>query len=288
MEWRIVSHETLCHHGIKGQKWGVRRYQNKDGSYTAAGRRRRDSHNSAAQDNDDGLTRDKRKVLTARNVAIGAAAVGVTIAVLGGMYVYKKKRIPIHDQVLSFGEKISLDNLSTNETVLPKGTKFHRISSKSLESYAEDGRRAYVSYLNKDNRLYKETMPSFIKQWSKTGVISGDGDKVYEHVLRTNKDVKIPSKRTIGEIYLKVTGETEIDNGRYKTFMTNLVDRDSDQAKRFFDLVKERGYNAIIDENDAGSFSKSPLILLDPKNDIESDKSHRVRAIERVINVLLM
>lgn len=30
----------LVHHGIKGQKWGVRRYQNEDGSYTAAGRAR--------------------------------------------------------------------------------------------------------------------------------------------------------------------------------------------------------------------------------------------------------
>lgn len=30
----------LAHHGIKGQKWGIRRYQNPDGSYTEAGRRR--------------------------------------------------------------------------------------------------------------------------------------------------------------------------------------------------------------------------------------------------------
>lgn len=30
----------LIHHGIKGQRWGVRRYQNADGSLTAAGKKR--------------------------------------------------------------------------------------------------------------------------------------------------------------------------------------------------------------------------------------------------------
>lgn len=32
--------DFLMHHGILGQKWGVRRYQNKDGSLTAEGRSR--------------------------------------------------------------------------------------------------------------------------------------------------------------------------------------------------------------------------------------------------------
>lgn len=32
------SDEYLCHWGIKGMKWGVRRYQNKDGSLTSAGK----------------------------------------------------------------------------------------------------------------------------------------------------------------------------------------------------------------------------------------------------------
>ncbi len=41
MEYRIVMvGDDIYHHGIKGQKWGVRRYQNEDGSLTSAGKKR--------------------------------------------------------------------------------------------------------------------------------------------------------------------------------------------------------------------------------------------------------
>ena len=42
MRYRLISEEELQHHGIKGQKWGVRRYQNEDGSLTNAGKKRYD------------------------------------------------------------------------------------------------------------------------------------------------------------------------------------------------------------------------------------------------------
>ena len=35
-----MNQNELYHHGVKGQRWGIRRYQNKDGSLTNAGKRK--------------------------------------------------------------------------------------------------------------------------------------------------------------------------------------------------------------------------------------------------------
>lgn len=49
----IMCYSELYHHGIKGQRWGVRRYQNEDGTLTAAGKERKRSIGSHDKPVDD-------------------------------------------------------------------------------------------------------------------------------------------------------------------------------------------------------------------------------------------
>lgn len=49
-----MSEKYLEHHGVKGQRWGVRRYQNEDGTLTSLGKRKiRNENYSDKQYNDD-------------------------------------------------------------------------------------------------------------------------------------------------------------------------------------------------------------------------------------------
>ena len=59
--------EFIAHHGILGQRWGIRRYQNKDGSLTAAGRRHWDKldRKTKAKNKDNMIRSSNVKVLQA-------------------------------------------------------------------------------------------------------------------------------------------------------------------------------------------------------------------------------
>lgn len=78
----FYSDEELVHHGILGQKWGVRRFENKDGTLTAAGRSRydTDSNGNYKKANKKGLTDGQKKVLKT------SAAIAGTILVAYGGY----------------------------------------------------------------------------------------------------------------------------------------------------------------------------------------------------------
>ena len=47
----------LTHHGIKGQKWGIRRYQNPDGTLTSTGKKRLESDGKALSEASKALSK---------------------------------------------------------------------------------------------------------------------------------------------------------------------------------------------------------------------------------------
>lgn len=55
----IITDGELYHWGIKGMKWGVRRYQNKDGSLTEAGKKRQERREARAASADYKRAREK-------------------------------------------------------------------------------------------------------------------------------------------------------------------------------------------------------------------------------------
>lgn len=119
----------LRHYGIKGMKWGVRRFQNGDGSLTAAGRTR--------YADDDGTGQRKKSV--AKKVAIGAAAVaGVALTA----YLVKKHGARKAAELTAKVEtgKAMVDKLKESTSILSTPVSQIQTSKPSGRSAAETGK----------------------------------------------------------------------------------------------------------------------------------------------------
>lgn len=73
----------LQHHGVKGMKWGVRRYQNKDGSLTDAGKKR-------YGDSPEGKARAEKAAKNAKTAKRVAAALVMTATAAAAVAYYRK------------------------------------------------------------------------------------------------------------------------------------------------------------------------------------------------------
>lgn len=128
-DYIITPSGELMHHGIKGMRWGVRRFQRKDGTRTPAGKRRlqdiqneTDSKKSVKSSSGN----SSKKANYQKAVKVGAAAVGTILATYGTYKVAKFVQSKRSEKAMAkasdyisknFMNKIGESNFSNGQTI---------------------------------------------------------------------------------------------------------------------------------------------------------------------------
>ena len=310
--WRYNYSNELYHHGIKGQKWGVRRFQNGDGSLTNAGRKRYDDsdgsrpkakpvmkkskhrQNLENKYRQQGMSPKEAEVAADKRIKTEKIIAGVGAMTLAAATAYV------------VGKKIAYNKDGT----IKAGTNIQRITRNKDEKL---DRAIYGSYKKSDKLKYKGLLgKSYMDPTGKRDV--------YNMSIKTNKDVKIASRKKSVDAFMdlwqndsefrstyndmlkeringrfiqdnvytkmakKIDKSPEYDTVKekaYDFFNASLTDHSegaNTMAKKFYDKLKEQGYDAIIDVNDkkySGYGSKKPVILFN-NNNMSIDKVEKL------------
>ena len=197
-----IQTNALYHHGIKGQKWGVRRFQNKNGSLTPAGRKRYDDDGESSKKSynipknksmhrinledkyqKQGMSKEQAEQAAAKRIRAEKFVVGAAAVTVAACVAYNKHK-----------------NYSTDK-IISKDTELHRIMGLGEKEQVRIGERQYVSYKKLDNMKYRGFMGE--QQLSKAKSIneqlkgrSAYGDqKVYDFTIKAKQDLKVASEK---------------------------------------------------------------------------------------------
>ena len=232
----FISQNELCHHGIKGMKWGVRRFQNEDGSLTSAGKKRygdestgsdkKTSSNNGSKTPRKGLIARRKDSLTQKYIAKGysqtaaktmaeqrmrteavLAVVGTVAVTAVAIKVAQRIGQDYVDQTFKSGKVIQ--NIGANPNANFKDTPFFAAVNKS-------DKKAYgMMYPNEKRRMAK----NFAAQRG----LKYEG--IYKNEIKLNSDVKRASVANARKIFYE------------------KMDNDPQFKKEVLDTLKKTNYS---------------------------------------------
>ena len=221
--WVCTRQGELHHHGIKGQKWGVRRFQNKDGSLTPAGKKRYDEPNSHSDKKEkqykipqnkslhrlkledkykqQGFSKEEAEQKAAKRIKTEmyiAAAAAVTVASCVAYAKYKGY---------------------TSDKVLKSNSEFQRIMQLAENAEIREGRQ-YLSFDKNDKIKYKGLLGDAFNNNIQMRKGWGDNalkERVYDVTVRNKDDIKIASRKRAEDAFMKLYKEdSEFRANMYK------------------------------------------------------------------------
>lgn len=246
----IDTDTFLEHYGTKGMKWGVRKDHH------------REYQDNASRSTEGMVKRASSSVQMTRYFAKGGAI----------------KKAQKYDEEW-------YAKLETGKKYIEQGETLNRVV-RGVDDRALSG-RLYVSKLESDSDMYKAVIPAVQKKFA---FGQKEYHTVYDVKLETKKKMTLPSekeridtfidtiKTPAGRQWMKDSGyKAEIDelNAKeqglkaYKKFNKVAGNQELPVTDVYFNKIKAKGYDAILDDNDAGIWSKEPMILLSPSSTVK-------------------
>lgn len=262
----MVYETELQHHGILGMKWGIRRFQNKDGSLTPLGR-------SRAVD----VSKNERIVLK-KGSEVQRISKTSSEENKGRTYV-------------SFKE---FDNLRYECDAGEDGLFWTANYDPENPNDATKTNKGFKVRLKITNDIiapsYEETIDAFLNSVKDIPVkelaTNIYGSKEEQDTPYKRKEYKKNVKEFIDS--MKHLSVEEARDNAYLAYSRSLADH-PDNQKAFFNELQKRGYNAVVDHNDAqGGYADAPLIIFERGNNLKQISATPItskdqdRALERL------